>query len=253
MIVSACLFSALLLLWVLCGLGAALNKGNTFINHLLLHLFNNSDVANIGDATGIRGSTVAGSLYLSLHTADPGVAGNQTTSEAAYTNYARQAVARSSSGFTVSGQSVTLNAAISFPAGATGDTDVLMFWAVGSGSSGTGELLYSGPIGSNLGAGTATTADVITIPGLTGVSVGDRIVFTAPTGGTIPSGITVGTVYFVKTVSTNDITISTTSGGSTLDITAAGQVLAYKVTPITMGGGLVVTPQLTTGTTITEK
>ena len=41
------------------------------------------------------------SMYLALHTADPGELGNsQSTSEIAYTGYARVAIARSSSGFT---------------------------------------------------------------------------------------------------------------------------------------------------------
>lgn len=231
-------------------------KGNTFINDLLLLIFNNTNIALVGDATGLRGSTTAGSLYMALHTTDPGAAGGQTTNEAAYSGYARVAVARSGSGFTVSGQSVTLASQVNFAQAPITATDVLQFWSLGVASAGASKILYSGPIttpAGNLGVGTAVAAtDTITIPGLTGVSVGDRIVFYAPTGGTIPTGITAGTVYFVKTVSTNDITISTTSGGSTLDITAAGQVLAYKVVAITTGGGVAVTPGLTTGTTITE-
>ena len=39
------------------------------------------------------GSSVAGSLYVSLHTADPGVGGGQNTNEATYSGYARVAVA----------------------------------------------------------------------------------------------------------------------------------------------------------------
>ena len=50
-------------------------KSDTFENALLLLMFNNSNIANVGDATGIRSSTAAGSLYFSLHTADPGDAG----------------------------------------------------------------------------------------------------------------------------------------------------------------------------------
>ena len=100
--------------------------------------------------------------------------------------------------------------------------------------------------------GTAATDDTITIPGLSGVAVGDRITFAVPTGGTIPTGLTAGTVYYVKTVSGAVVTVSTTNGGSTVDITAAGQVLAFKDTPIATGSGVAVTPQLTTGTTITE-
>ena len=228
-------------------------KGNTFINDLLLLIFNNTNIALVGDATGLRGSSTVGSLFMALHTTDPGAAGGQTTNEAAYAGYARVAVARSVAGFTVSTVNVTLAAQVNFAQAPVGATDVLQWWSLGVASSGASKILYSGPIGSNLGVGTAVAStDTITIPGLTGVSVGDRIVFYAPTGGTIPTGITAGTVYYVKTLSTNDITISTSSGGSTLDITAAGQVLAYKVTPITTGGGVLVTPGLTTGTTITE-
>lgn len=121
-----------------------MSKSNTFENDLLLLLFNNTNIANIGDATGVRGSSTAGSLYLSLHTADPGEAGDQTTSEISYTGYARQAVARSGSGFTVSGASVTLASNVDFPEMTGGTGGLVTHFAVGSASSGTGKILYSG-------------------------------------------------------------------------------------------------------------
>lgn len=37
------------------------------------------NIANLGDAMGVRGSASAGSLYVSLHTSDPGVGGSQAT------------------------------------------------------------------------------------------------------------------------------------------------------------------------------
>src|SRR6185312_6768127 len=104
-------------------------KGNTFINDYLKLLFTAVAIANIADNAATSPLT---NLYFSLHTADPGAAGNQSTSETVYTNYARQPVARSGAGFTVSGQSVTLAATVNFPAGATTDTDVLTFWGVGT-------------------------------------------------------------------------------------------------------------------------
>lgn len=121
-----------------------MSKSNTFENDLLLLLFNNTNIANIGDATGVRGSSTAGSLYLSLHTADPGEAGDQTTNEISYTGYARQAVARSGSGFTVSGNSVTLAANVDFPEMTAGTGGLVTHFAVGTASSGTGKILYSG-------------------------------------------------------------------------------------------------------------
>jgi hypothetical protein len=91
-----------------------MSKGNTWENDLLLLVFNNTNAANIGDATGLRGSTAAGNLYLALHTGDPGEAGDQTTNEANYTGYARMAVVRSAAGFTVTTNNVVNAALITF-------------------------------------------------------------------------------------------------------------------------------------------
>jgi hypothetical protein len=128
-----------------------MSKGDTFENQLLLNIFNNSNIANIGDSTGVRGSTTAGSLYVSLHTADPGEAGTQSTSESAYTNYARVAVARASgaSGWTVTNSTVNNASAVSFPAcGAT--SSVVTYFAVGKSATGAGDLLYSGALTASL-------------------------------------------------------------------------------------------------------
>src|SRR4051812_35111581 len=134
-------------------------KGATWVNDYLKLLFQATAVANIADNAA---SSPLTSLFLALHTADP-TGGNQTTNEAAYGAYARQGVVRTSSGFTVSGSSVTLAAAVSFPA-ATSGSETELFWSVGTVVSGTGKILYSGPIGTNLGVGTAVAAtDTITI------------------------------------------------------------------------------------------
>ncbi len=126
-----------------------MSKSNAFETSLLGLLFNNSDIAGIGDAGGLQNSATAGSLYISLHTADPGEAGDQTTSETAYTNYARVAVARSGAGWTVSGNSATNAAQITFPqCGASGAT--LTYVGIGTDSSGAGTLLYSGALNSSL-------------------------------------------------------------------------------------------------------
>jgi len=125
-----------------------MSKSNTWESDLLLLVFNNTNAALIGDATGLRGATTAGSLYISLHTADPGEAGDQTTSEAAYTSYARVAVVRSAGGWTISGTAPTQAAnvaAITFPA-ATGGSSAVSYFGVGTASSGAGKLLYSGTL-----------------------------------------------------------------------------------------------------------
>jgi hypothetical protein len=126
-----------------------MSKGNTFENEFLLHLFNNSDIANIGDVTGLRGSSTAGSLYVSLHFANPDESGSQTSSEATYSPYARIAVARSGAGWTVTGNAVTNAALIQFAQCASG-SDTLTHFAVGTASSGAGKILYKGSLTSSL-------------------------------------------------------------------------------------------------------
>lgn len=126
-----------------------MSKGNTFENDLLLLIFNNTDAADIGDATGLRGSSTAGSLYVTLHTGDPGEAGVATTSEAAYTSYARVAVARSGAGWTVSGNAVSNAALVQFPQ-CTGGSETLTHFAITTASSGGTKLLYKGALSSSL-------------------------------------------------------------------------------------------------------
>lgn len=226
-----------------------MSKGNVFENDLLLLLFNNTNIALIGDATGLRGSTVAGSLFLALHSADPGEAGDQTTNEVAYTGYARMAVARSGAGFVVTGNSVSPAANVDFGQ-CTAAPATYAYWSIGVAASGASKILYKGVIGANLGSFTALATDTITIPGLAGVAVNDNIAFFASPGDVLPTGVTEGTVYFVKTLTGNDITISTTSGGVTVDITAAGKGRAMKVTPKVMTIGDI--PRIPTTSTITE-
>lgn len=55
-----------------------MSASNAFETALLTLIFNNTNLANVGDATGLRGSTTAGSFYIGLHTADPGEAGTVT-------------------------------------------------------------------------------------------------------------------------------------------------------------------------------
>lgn len=133
-----------------------MSKGNTFENELLEHIFNNADIALIGDATGLRGSSADGDLYVSLHTADPGEGGSQTTSETSYGSYARVAVARDGTGWTVTANSVSPQAAISFPQCSSG-TATITHAAVGTASSGAGKLLYSGTVTPNISVATGVT------------------------------------------------------------------------------------------------
>ena len=129
---------------------------NNFETSLLQHILQNADIANIGDATGLRGSTTPGSLYVALHTADPGEAGNQSTSEANYTGYARVAVARSAGGWSVAGNVGSNAAAVGFPA-ATAGSNTITHFSIGTASSGAGVLLLSGALTGSLAVSAGIT------------------------------------------------------------------------------------------------
>lgn len=120
---------------------------NGFETALLQHVFQNANLANIGDATGLRSSTTEGSLYIALFTADPTETGS-TANECNYTSYARVAVARNSGGFTVSGNNVSNAAAVTFPK-ATGGSNTATYFAIMTASSG-GDMLVSGALNSSL-------------------------------------------------------------------------------------------------------
>ena len=126
-----------------------MSKGNTFENELLLLIFNNDAIALIGDASGLQPSATAGSLYVSLHTGDPGEAGTATTSEAAYGSYARVAVARSGAGWTVSGNAVSNAALVQFPQCTSGSETLTHFGITTAATTGT-KLLYKGALSSSL-------------------------------------------------------------------------------------------------------
>lgn len=126
-----------------------MSKSNTFENELLLLIFNNTAIALIGDASGLQPSATAGSLYVCLHTADPGEAGTATTSECAYTSYARVAVARSGAGWTVTGNAVTNAALIQFPQ-CTGGSETATYFSITVSSSGSSKILYSGALSASL-------------------------------------------------------------------------------------------------------
>lgn len=127
---------------------------NAFETDLLALYFNNSDHANIGDAAGIQSSATAGSLYVSLHTADPGETGTQSTSEATYVGYARVAVARSGAGWTVAGNNVSNAAAVVFGAAVSGSNTITHF-GVGSDLSGAGNLFFKGTASLEVSTGIA--------------------------------------------------------------------------------------------------
>jgi hypothetical protein len=138
-----------------------MSKSDAFETALLQNVFQNATIANIGDATGLRGSTTAGQLFVALHSADPGEAGTQATSEVSYTGYSRVGVARSGAGFTVTGNSVSPAAAVDFPA-CTGGTVTATHFSIGVASSGGGVVLYKGAISPTIAIASGVTPRLTT-------------------------------------------------------------------------------------------
>lgn len=128
-------------------------KGNYNSTDFLKLVFQAVAWANMADNAATSPFT---NLYVSLHTADPGAGGTQSTSEAAYTGYARVPVARTSSGWSISGETISNVGAINFPA-CTGGSETETYFGIGTASSGAGNLLYAAPLTSSLAVSNGIT------------------------------------------------------------------------------------------------
>lgn len=128
-------------------------KGATFANQLLKLVFQGTAISGIADNASSAPIT---SIWCSLHVSDPTASGNQASSEIGYTSYARVAVVRTSSGFTVTTNFVSPASPISFPAG-TGGSGTATYLGIGTASSGAGVLLYAGPISPAIVCGNGIT------------------------------------------------------------------------------------------------
>jgi hypothetical protein len=133
-----------------------MSKSNTFENDLLQLIFNATAIANLADNAA---SSPLTNLFVALHTADPGEAGVQNTSECNYTGYARVSVVRTSGGWTVTENSVSPNADINFPA-CTGGTNTATHASVGVASSGATKILYKGALSPTISISTGVTPQI---------------------------------------------------------------------------------------------
>lgn len=135
-----------------------MSKGDVFENDLLKLIFNGGTIANI--ANNATSSPLV-DFFFALHTADPGEAGNQSTSEISYTSYVRAAVARTSAAFPVSGNTVALASNLDFAASTGGATTTAAFFSVGTAYSGTGKILYKGTLTPNITISNGVTPRIL--------------------------------------------------------------------------------------------
>ncbi len=155
------------------------------------------------------------------------------TTEVTGGSYARQAVTWSAAGTPAAGQASNTGAlSVPIPAGTT--VQSVGLWDAGT----AGNLLGVFPYGSTGqvvdGVATVSTADLFTSVAH-GLTTDDRVFFAAIAGETLPTGISATTLYFVLAsgLTTDAFKVSTTSGGSALDITAAGECAFFKTVPNT--------------------
>ena len=127
-----------------------MSKSNTCETDFLELIFNGTAWPDLAENDTTSPAT---NLYVSLHTADPGEAGTQSTNEATYGSYARVGVARNGTGWTVTGDTATNAILVQFPSCTSGSNTITHF-GIGTLSSGAGQLLFSGALSSSLAVST---------------------------------------------------------------------------------------------------
>ena len=115
---------------------------NLFEDDLLDLIFTNIAAPNVGDAGGLLPSAAANNFHISTHLLDAITDAStlQTDNEAGYTGYSRQAVARSTAGWTVASGVVDNDNLIQFGNATAGTPETITDVGIGFAASGAGVL-----------------------------------------------------------------------------------------------------------------
>ena len=140
-----------------------MGMSNAAAGSVLALIFNATAWSNYADNASSSPQT---NVDVALHTADPGASGNMSTNEIAYTSYARVSVARTSSGWALSGETISPVATIAFPAG-TGGSGTATHFSVGKTGGGSAAILFSGTISPNIVCGSGITPQLSTATTIT--------------------------------------------------------------------------------------
>lgn len=140
-------------------------KGNAFETALVSAIFNATSVAGLLETVTTSPLT---SLSVQLHTATPTDTGDMTSNEATYTGYARVGVERTSSGWTISANSVSPSTDIVFPQCA-GGTNTITHFSVGNSTvaASTGVIYYYGTVTPNISVSAGVTPRLTTATAIT--------------------------------------------------------------------------------------
>jgi hypothetical protein len=173
------------------------------------------------------GGAGVGATHLSLHSAYNSTGTNELTGGSPA--YARKAATWNAA----SGRTKALSAGVTFDVASGSTVAFIGMWDAAT----SGNFLGMTPNGG----GTPETFvvpdaanDVLEAPGH-GFSNGDRVTVWAVPGFALPTGITEGSLYFVTNATTDDLTLSLTSGGATINLTAIGAGNLQKVVVETFG------------------
>lgn len=186
---------------------------------------------------GSTAYSVPATLYFGLFTTTPNDDGTGGT-EVSGGSYARVSMTNNSTNFpNASGGNPSTKAngvAITFPT-ATADWGTVVGMGVFDASTSGNLLAWNSLCGTSYDY-TATTADLFTAPGSSFSNTNTvRLLFTL--GGTTPTGVSLQTTYYIVNVSGTTFNLSLTSGGSAIDITAAGSGRVALLSPKTILNG----------------
>ncbi len=136
---------------------------DTTENAIMDLIFNATAWANYADNAA---TSPEANIAVALHTADPTDTGTMSSSEIAYTSYARENVARTSGGWTVTGNSVSPAANIDFTPG-TGGSGTATNFSTGKTGGGATAILFTGTVTPNIVTGDGITPRLTTATAMT--------------------------------------------------------------------------------------
>lgn len=161
-------------------------------------------------------------LYAAMHTAYSATGGNEVTGG----TYARVAItwgAPASEVVSLSGTPYSLNV----PASTT--VEYVGYWDALTGGNFQGMEPLGGAAAFGFSAPSGT--GVLLAPGSATYAANQQVVVFAPGGSVLPGGLVAGTIYYVKSPSTDSFSLSATSGGSAITLTADGSGIVQAITP----------------------
>lgn len=169
-------------------------------------------------AGGTPSSIIA---FASLHTAYSATGANELTGGSPA--YARKSATWSAA----SSQSKASSNAPVFDIPASTTVAWVGYWSASTAGTFAGMAPNGG--GTQYAFTAAASTDVLTAPG-SSYTNGQTVVVLPGAGATIPTGLTVGTIYYVVNASGATVKLSATSGGSAIDITADGAGIIQAIT-----------------------